>query len=55
MSLKTALQWLSQKSTENNQSEQTRRCSYDGIMPSPYESTAAYHARMNANKGKCFW
>lgn len=54
-SLKGALQWLSQKMTENELSEQTRRNSYEGIMPSPYESTTAYHARMNANKQKGFW
>jgi hypothetical protein len=54
-SLNSALRWLAHKITENDQSEQTRRSSYDGIMPSPYESTAAYHARMIANKERSFW
>jgi hypothetical protein len=55
MSLRGALQRLAQKVTENGQSDQPRRGSYEGIMPSPFESTSAYHARMNANKKTQFW
>lgn len=55
MSLKGALQRLAQKVTESEQSEQGRRNSYEGLMPSPYESTSTYKARMSANKGKGFW
>jgi hypothetical protein len=54
-SLKGALQWFTEKMTEKDHSEQARRCSYEGLMPSPYETTLAYHARMNAKKDREFW